>query len=88
MESTIEKLYYGTINDGAEVAYFPEEREGEEQKIYIALHSTFSAEQRALFERYEQVRCDRQNTALERTYKKGFQRGARVFLEALKDKEE
>ena len=83
MESTIEKLYYGTINDGAEDdASSIDERE--EHTLYNRLHSTFTAEQSKLFERYEELCCDRQNEELERMYKRGFRRGARLMVEIYK----
>lgn len=84
MESTIEKLYYGTINDGAESGSLGAAAM-EEDALYNRLHSTFTAEQSKLFERYEALCCDRQNEALESTYKKGFQRGASLMLEVLKE---
>lgn len=83
MESTIEKLYYGTINDGAEERDWGVD-ETEEDTLYNRLHSTFTEEQSRLFERYEALCCDRQNEELERMYKRGFQRGARLMVEIYK----
>ena len=82
MENTIEKIYYGTINDGAEWAAITE---AEEDEAYRGLEKTLTAEQRALLEQYERLVCERQNKALEETYKKGFQRGARLMAEIYKE---
>lgn len=83
MKNTIEGLYYGTINDGAENARFLCE-ESEENRVYEALRGTLTEEQQTLLERYEELCCTRQNGALEQTYKKGFQRGASLMMEILK----
>ena len=53
--------------------------------VILSVSKTLTAEQRALLEQYERLVCERQNKALEETYKKGFQRGARLMAEIYKE---
>ena len=78
MKSIIEQIYYGNISEFDRKTVVKGDAE---LQAYEAIYSRLNAEEKALFDKFEEILSMNYGEELRATFERGFKMGARIAIE-------
>lgn len=78
MKSIIEQIYYGNISEFDRKTVVQGD---DELKAYEAIYNRLNAEEKALFDKFEEILSMNYGEELRATFERGFKMGARMAIE-------
>ena len=92
MKNILQQLYYGELYESENiVTEMSSQRMGNKEttlKAYEILMRTLSAEQKALFNKWQDLDCGDWSYNVEAAYIRGFKIGAQIIIEVHRDNKE